>query len=369
MTVPALVMTQLGTLRVDSNTIRNCYGGFWFVSLANAAQTFIFDQFNGRRSRCCTSSSPGPWGWPRCGTGLRDRGPDRPAAADGLCGRRDLDAQRAGRAHQHTAGGRARDPQATGRSAARAVLAPEAPAIPVSAPAIPVRHRRSCQHRRSRCRRPRRRRRPWLSRSRTPGPACPCAWMSATARLTRSSPIPIPVPAWSSWTSPLASRRLSCTATGSGAASRWVRPFSSAGSARPPSPGTSWQRDRAADIVAHQLQRGAEPGYRADAAQRSARPVRRAVRRRRGRHRQCFHRPHVAPRAPGHDPVAARRLGLPQHRDRLRPGCPARGVGPQPRRRTGVGRHAGDGDRERIHRCHRGHVRRDRRAQLYPGDR
>ncbi len=45
-TVPALAMAQLGTLRVDSNTIRNCYGGFWFISLANAAQTFIFDQYN-----------------------------------------------------------------------------------------------------------------------------------------------------------------------------------------------------------------------------------------------------------------------------------------------------------------------------------
>jgi len=46
LTVPALAMTQLGTLRVDSNTVRNCYGGFWFVSLANEAQTIIFDQFN-----------------------------------------------------------------------------------------------------------------------------------------------------------------------------------------------------------------------------------------------------------------------------------------------------------------------------------
>ncbi len=45
-TVPALAMTQLGTLRIDSNTVRNCYGGFWLVSLANAAQTLIFDQFN-----------------------------------------------------------------------------------------------------------------------------------------------------------------------------------------------------------------------------------------------------------------------------------------------------------------------------------
>ncbi|MGZ4649422.1 MAG: DUF6519 domain-containing protein, partial [Kineosporiaceae bacterium] len=44
-TVPALVMAQLGTLRVDRNTVRNAYGGFWFVSLADPAQILIFDQF------------------------------------------------------------------------------------------------------------------------------------------------------------------------------------------------------------------------------------------------------------------------------------------------------------------------------------
>ena len=34
-TVPALAMTQLGTLRVDQNTVRNSYGGFWFFSLTD----------------------------------------------------------------------------------------------------------------------------------------------------------------------------------------------------------------------------------------------------------------------------------------------------------------------------------------------
>jgi pSer/pThr/pTyr-binding forkhead associated (FHA) protein len=36
-TVPALVMTQLGTLRVDQNTVRNCYGGFWFISFTDTS--------------------------------------------------------------------------------------------------------------------------------------------------------------------------------------------------------------------------------------------------------------------------------------------------------------------------------------------
>ena len=45
-TVPALVMAQLGTLRVDRNTIRSAYGGFWLVSLADPAQqNVIFGQF------------------------------------------------------------------------------------------------------------------------------------------------------------------------------------------------------------------------------------------------------------------------------------------------------------------------------------
>jgi hypothetical protein len=44
-TVPALVITQIGTLRVEQNTVRNSYGGFWFVSLADPAQLLpFFDQ-------------------------------------------------------------------------------------------------------------------------------------------------------------------------------------------------------------------------------------------------------------------------------------------------------------------------------------
>ena len=45
-TVPVLVMAQLGALRVDRNTVRSCYGGLWFVSLASPAQLPIFDQFS-----------------------------------------------------------------------------------------------------------------------------------------------------------------------------------------------------------------------------------------------------------------------------------------------------------------------------------
>ena len=46
-TVPALVMAQLGTLRLDRNTARGAYGGFWLVSLANPAQqNVIFGQFS-----------------------------------------------------------------------------------------------------------------------------------------------------------------------------------------------------------------------------------------------------------------------------------------------------------------------------------
>jgi pSer/pThr/pTyr-binding forkhead associated (FHA) protein len=44
-TVPALVIAEIGTLRVAQNTVRSCYGGFWFVSLADPAQLLpFFDQ-------------------------------------------------------------------------------------------------------------------------------------------------------------------------------------------------------------------------------------------------------------------------------------------------------------------------------------
>ena len=43
-TVPVLAITQLGTLRVDRNTIRSAYGGFWLVSLASLAlQSVLFE--------------------------------------------------------------------------------------------------------------------------------------------------------------------------------------------------------------------------------------------------------------------------------------------------------------------------------------
>ncbi|HUO37707.1 MAG TPA: IPT/TIG domain-containing protein, partial [Mycobacterium sp.] len=45
-TIPALVMARLGSLRIDTNTVRNTYGGFWLVSIAEAAQTLMFDQQN-----------------------------------------------------------------------------------------------------------------------------------------------------------------------------------------------------------------------------------------------------------------------------------------------------------------------------------
>ena len=41
-TVPALIMAQIGTLRADRNTVRNCYAGLWLVSIANPAQVLPF---------------------------------------------------------------------------------------------------------------------------------------------------------------------------------------------------------------------------------------------------------------------------------------------------------------------------------------
>ena len=36
-------MTQLGTLRIDKNTVRNSYGGFWLYSVTDPSQLTIFD--------------------------------------------------------------------------------------------------------------------------------------------------------------------------------------------------------------------------------------------------------------------------------------------------------------------------------------
>lgn len=44
LTVPALVITRLGSLRVNQNTVRDAYGGFWLVSVADPRLTVIFDR-------------------------------------------------------------------------------------------------------------------------------------------------------------------------------------------------------------------------------------------------------------------------------------------------------------------------------------
>jgi Family of unknown function (DUF6519) len=43
-TVPALVIAQLGTLRISRNTIRRSYGGFWLISVASPELSVIFDR-------------------------------------------------------------------------------------------------------------------------------------------------------------------------------------------------------------------------------------------------------------------------------------------------------------------------------------
>jgi len=43
-TVPVFAMTQLGTLRLDRNTVRGCYGGFWLYSVTGLSQLTLFDR-------------------------------------------------------------------------------------------------------------------------------------------------------------------------------------------------------------------------------------------------------------------------------------------------------------------------------------
>lgn len=46
LSVPVLVTAQVGTLRADENTVRNCYAGFWLISITDPAQLLpFFDQF------------------------------------------------------------------------------------------------------------------------------------------------------------------------------------------------------------------------------------------------------------------------------------------------------------------------------------
>jgi hypothetical protein len=44
LTVPALVMTRLGAVQIGQNTVRNCYGGFWLVSINPAQVDPLFNQ-------------------------------------------------------------------------------------------------------------------------------------------------------------------------------------------------------------------------------------------------------------------------------------------------------------------------------------
>ncbi len=43
LTVAAMAVAQLGTLRVENDTVQDCYGGFWLVSLGAAALGLTFD--------------------------------------------------------------------------------------------------------------------------------------------------------------------------------------------------------------------------------------------------------------------------------------------------------------------------------------
>jgi hypothetical protein len=43
-TVPALAMAYLGALRIVRNTVRDAYGGFWLISLADPALSVMFDR-------------------------------------------------------------------------------------------------------------------------------------------------------------------------------------------------------------------------------------------------------------------------------------------------------------------------------------
>ncbi len=44
LTVPVLVLGQLGTIRVEDNTVRACYGGFWLVHAADGAAVALLER-------------------------------------------------------------------------------------------------------------------------------------------------------------------------------------------------------------------------------------------------------------------------------------------------------------------------------------
>ena len=214
-TVPAFALARLGTLRLDQNTIRDCYGGFWLVSLADAAQqNLIFGQFPAGDpgvyaefasqgiaalrdpvfllataiGQVLPASSPG-------GGPLLPGGIPAPTEAQLALARQTLTAF-----YLQAAGpGRPLPPRT---EAVLADLGSPGRPRPSSPPPIP-------------------------------GPASPCGSTCRAARSMRSSPAPTPAPACSSRTSPPTRGRPCCTATGSAAASRWAGPSWSPGWAKP----------------------------------------------------------------------------------------------------------------------------------------
>ena len=198
-TVPALVMAQLGTLRVDRNTVRNAYGGFWFVSLADPAQIHIFDQF-----------------------AVGDPAVYQKFAEAGIAALRDgifVIATAIGQVLPATPPARPpcpEDPRQHGRDdVARQTPSALLPTIPRRGSAGP-------------------------SRSPTRERAYPCGSISVTARSTRSSPILVPGPPPLVGFTPGAG---SAVLHDSRIRSRFpmAEQLSSAGSARPSSRETSWR--------------------------------------------------------------------------------------------------------------------------------
>jgi hypothetical protein len=54
LTVPVVALARLGTIRVDRNTIRDCYGGIWLVTFQDTGAVTLFDQIGGGESSLWT---------------------------------------------------------------------------------------------------------------------------------------------------------------------------------------------------------------------------------------------------------------------------------------------------------------------------
>jgi hypothetical protein len=54
LTVPVVALARLGTIRVDRNTIRECYGGIWLVTFQDTGAVTLFDQIGGGESSLWT---------------------------------------------------------------------------------------------------------------------------------------------------------------------------------------------------------------------------------------------------------------------------------------------------------------------------